>query len=275
MPSKKDIIKEDMNSGGTKMKLSIITPEGNLEDFAPLGDMHLLIANFIEPKSKYTKFYKERNEYIILDTGAFETGVSMPTEELIKRAVLVQADEVASPDVVYNWKETYHNAIDFVDATADYTFRRMAIPQASNIKDWFRCLEHLMGIDGVDVIGLSILSIPQCFKKETGVDTIMENRLLCTQMMEREGLFFDEYEYHLLGLGNPLELMYQKQIKHIRSCDTSGPVVHGMHGVRYDPYLGLIQPKIKEKLDFKTTIEKKYYNDILHNIAILQKMAKR
>lgn len=38
---------------------------------------------------------------------------------------------------------------------------------------------------------------------------------------------------HLLGLGEPRELLYQKQYPFIRSCDTTRPILYGMQGRRY------------------------------------------
>ena len=101
----------------------------------------------------------------------------------------------------------------------------------------------------------------------------MENRLLCVQRLIDEGLIFKDLEYHLLGCGNPLELLYQKQHDWIRSCDTSSPIVHGINDVLYDPYLGLMQPKIQTKLDFRSTVPKGKYKNILRNMVILKKLA--
>lgn len=273
------------------MKLSFITPEGSLEELATYSDLHLIIANFVVPGSKYTEFFKSRNEHVIMDCGTFEVGKPMTQKDIIKRAQLVNADEVVAPDILFDWEGTVFNAQNFIDtittcthpydripASEDDThfvkpFKVMVVPQGKTPNEWLKCYEHLVDLNGVDVIGLSCLSVPHCFSKITGVQTIMENRLLCVQQLINEGMVYDEYEYHLLGLGNPLELLYQKQHKWIRSCDTSSPIVHGINDVLYDPYLGLMQPKIKTKLDFKSTVPKSKYKNVLHNIAVLRKLA--
>jgi len=215
----------------------------------------------------------------------------MSTPELIKRAALVGADEVVAPDVLFDSNETVESAIDFINSVTylkeqkddvtlfmsnpKYTkdFKVMVVPQGKTPEDWISCYTRLSEIEGVDVIGLSCLAIPHCFSKITGIKTIMENRLLCVQKLIDEGLIFNDLEYHLLGCGNPLELMYQKQHDWIRSCDTSSPIVHGINDVLYDSYLGLMQPKIQTKLDFKSTIPKAKYKNILRNMVILKKLA--
>lgn len=273
------------------MKISFITPVGSLQDFAPLSDFHLIIAGFVQPDSKYTKFFKSRSEYVVLDNNLFEDHIALPTEDLINRAVMVDADEVVAPDVLFDSEETVKSAIDFINSVTyvkdedkhelpfmdepTYTkdIKVMVVPQGKNPEDWIKCYQKITDIEGVDVIGLSCLSIPHSFSKITGVKTIMENRLLCVQQLIDEGLVFNDVEYHLLGCGNPLELMYQKQHDWIRSCDTSSPIVHGIHGILYDPYLGLLEPKVQEKLDFGSTIPKGKYKNILRNMVILKKLA--
>ena len=270
------------------MKISFITPEGSLEDFVPMSDLHLIIANFVEKKAKYTKFFKEREEYVIMDNGLFEVHTAMPAHELLKRAEMVNADEVVAPDVLFDGKETVESAKKFIMSAMDMEidmespfyqpkfhkkFKIMAVPQGKTPQEWVRCYEQLADMNEIDVIGLSCLSIPKAFSKISGVKTIMENRLLAIQMLIDEGLIFKDVEYHLLGCGNPLELMYQKQHNWIRSCDTSSPIVHGINDVLYDPYRGLMQPKIQTKLDFKSTIPKTKYKNIYYNMTILKKLA--
>ena len=62
--------------------------------------------------------------------------------------------------------------------------------------------------------------------------------------------------HHLLGCSLPQEFSYyvRNNIHNIRSVDTSNPIVHGLHNVKYNSTFGLTD-KIKTKLADLITAE--------------------
>lgn len=245
------------------MKLAFITPTTYLNKYAVQGDIHLALAHLIDDNGKndYSRFYRrevEKGRHVILDNGLFE-GAQVSPESLIRRARSIGAQTVCAPDVLYDSKGTIKAFKEFIKLKHEegLVCRIMGIPQADNPAEWWECFQFMDLHPEVELIGLSILSIPKSFGEVIGHTTkpITDSRVhLIRQLSHFQDLSGRQCtKCHLLGLGESyLDIITAMQLmpETIVSNDSSSAFVHGMHGVFYR--MGGVIPggKIHEKLDF-------------------------
>lgn len=263
------------------MKICVISPSPDLSKFAVLGDMHLLLTHLIEPGNAYTTFYAGRKETKILDNGLFEHHFAAPTPEILAKAKLVSADVVIAPDVLYDAVGTVENAKVFAKAVQQENgvrrgrdlkpLQMMAVPQASNRKDYLWCYAELVKM-GYQWIGLSILACPRSFGG--GDPEVGHSRKDAYKALKETGLWSDKTNHHLLGLGSYIdELEFFAPVQSVVSNDSSSPIVHGQVGITYEN--GVVPGgKKKEKLNFDAATDPKYYTAVLSNIAEWKALAK-
>lgn len=258
------------------MKLCIITPVPNLGRFASLGDAHLMLTHLIEPGNDYTQFYAGRRELKILDNGLFEHHVAAPTSEIIAKGKLVGADVVIAPDVLYDAVGTVKNAEAFAKEIYMENGRRrgkglrplqmMAVPQATNRKDYLWCYSQLTERLQFPWIGLSILGCPSSFTEETGTKEPGPNRIAAYKALKESGLWQNTVNHHLLGLGSFIhETSFFAPIKSVVSNDSSSPLLHAGMGIQY--VKGEVPGgKRPDKMDFSVGVDPKHYQLALNNI---------
>ncbi len=256
------------------MQLAIITPTSELSLFATFGDIHLVLAQIALKDSTYANFYIHEEKFKILDNGLFEEGRGLTPKELVGAAELVQPDEVVLTDVLFDRKRTLEATIEcyqtFKKLYQGKPLQFMAVPQASNQKDWVQSYIELTNLSFVTTIGLSKLSIP----KATGM-TISKGRNVIVDYLSRLKIVVNK-EHHLLGSSNLAlqELQYyqtnKERLLKIRSMDTSAPYVYGVEGfdLKSNPNL------IEKKLDFKAPMSERQSLKILRNIVELRKLAR-
>lgn len=75
------------------MKVCFITGVNYL-DFVKQGDFGFALTQFVLNNPYYANFYKTLNMYKILDNNAAETGVSANTDDVLKAAKIVRANEI-------------------------------------------------------------------------------------------------------------------------------------------------------------------------------------
>lgn len=271
------------------MKLCYITPTSYLHKFASQGDMHLALAHLVDDnaKNEYASFYRresERGKRVILDNGLFE-GAQVEPEALIQRARGIKAQVVCAPDVLYDSRATIKEFKRFIKLKHEegLVAEIMGIPQANNRSEWWECFQFMQLHEGCDILGLSILSVPKCFK---GIGShfdkwpITSSRVaLIQQLRSLESVFKHRIKpCHLLGLGETYADIYAAQrylSKTIISNDSSSAFVHGMHGKVYTGSGVIPGGKIREKLDFSlpyNALNDVQIKDIQTNIDISKKI---
>ena len=111
--------------------------------------------------------------------------------------------------------------------------------QADNIKDYIESYEKFVKDNRVDLIGLSILSIPRCFgakvvdtKKSPYIhndDEIVDSRIRCLEKLNELNI---QKSSHLLGLGNSVKdiIFANENCPWIISHDSSSAFWNAMQG---------------------------------------------
>lgn len=246
------------------MDLAFITPTSYLDKFSKQGDIYLALAHLVDDngQNEYSRFHRReagKGKRVILDNGLFE-GSQIESEALIHRARAIGASTVCAPDVLYDSKGTIKEFKKFIKLKHEVGLVAdvMGIPQADNPTDWWDCFQFMDLHQECHLIGLSILSIPQSFKRiAKGADKqpITASRVhLLKQLSSFTCLSGHRITpCHMLGLGESYaDIITAKKLlpSDIISNDSSSCFVHGAAGIVYDRFGYIPGGKILEKVDF-------------------------
>lgn len=260
------------------IKLCIMSPIAHLQEFSEKGDMLLALPHIVNQSAKYKEYYSGSNKKIILDSGVIELGMPMDFERLIEIGEDVGASEIALPDYLYDSIKTIESATkvckEYCDQSRIKDFSFMGIVQGNCIGEWLNCFEQLASLDMITTLGIGIYSVKMAFSSVTKKQDCLRNRLACVEILDKKNMIPKGKKLHLLGLGEPRELLYQKEYPFINSCDTTRPIVYGLQGRRYtrdglimgDEYIG-------PKMNYFMEIPEENFADIMFNIDIVKEMA--
>lgn len=232
----------------------IITPTAYLEQYASQSNMHLVLAHLVETDDRYARFYNGRDEFKIMDNGAFELGESYDPDSLIRLATTCKADVIVLPDYPgQSPDKTIDAAAKFAPIFKAAGFKTMFVPQGyvGDAAGWQEAYEWAtVDNDLVDVVGMSILGIPNALPHVHKAYA----RVVMTERLMAQGVFGHGKAHHYLGLnaGPNLEIPTLLKMGAMTSCDSSGPVWSGICGNEYSENSDSFSTtsKIKKHVDF-------------------------
>ena len=246
----------------TSPAFGIITPTAYLQKYATQSHFHLVLAHLIDVDETYTKFYREmseRGDFIIMDNGAFELGQSYEPSKLIELATRVAADAIVLPDYPFQPAiKTVQGALDLGNRVKDEGFLTFFCPQSAvdDLEDWIRAYMWGIEMPWIDIIGMSILGIPNALSHIPRSYA----RVVMTQLLIDRGVFgFDKYHHYLgLNTGPNIEIPPLIKMGALDSCDSSNPVWTGICGQMYTPMADsfLMTRKIDKHVDFNYPMSK-------------------
>lgn len=251
------------------MDLAFELPIKHLKELGAHNDYHFTLAHLIG-NEEYLTHYRESNNYTICDNSAFELNTPLSAPEVVNAASLLRAQEIIAPDSFGSGKGTIQATTDFIKYLDGEgylgKFRIMGVVQGANVPDWINCLLHMRDNKHIDVIGFSYVGC-----KHFASD-LANARIGAVNVAVHENHGNLKKPIHLLGMGsNPTELLAQRNVPTIRSCDTSLPVVQGLYKNKLHPSTGLVGPKLSRPDDyFNTTADKEQMDSIVHNINIMK-----
>ena len=260
-------------------KFGIITPTAYLEQFASQSKMHLVLAQHVDTDEVYSDFYASRKEFKIMDNGAHELGESYNPDKLIELGKKCKADVIVLPDYPFEpASKTVGASSALIDPVKDAGFKTMFVPQseAGDLEDWIKGYVWAAETPSIDIIGMSILGIPNAIKHIN----ISYARVVMSQILLERGVFNFEKYHHYLGLnsGPNLEIPSLINMGVLDSCDSSGPVWAGICGHRYSSNTDSFQTisKVKKHVDFAypLTKDKETLETIQHNVDMTQELFK-
>lgn len=212
------------------MKLALITPIPDLERFATLSKIHLVLPEHFDD-DRYLQFYKYRRsvgDYVIMDNGAHEHAGPLPISELMMRAAELGPNEIVLPDVQRDKRATIiatNNALAWIrqnpesyDAAGRPNL--MVVPQGTTMDEWSSCRDAIYHTwDHLDmqprrypVIGIA--------KHHEDLITGGISRLVASCRVHPQ---IKDCQIHLLGW--PRRLHVVKEVRHmypeVRSIDTA------------------------------------------------------
>ena len=269
------------------IKVSFISPTSLIGQYGNQGDFHLALAHLIgpvdQPPNQYEQTLIDSKLPIYLDNGLFENHQSVPVDELIKKAIRLDAQYVFAPDVLYNREQTEKNIQLAHDTLAllkqqfpQCQTKLAAVVQADNPNDYINSYLKMAQDDRIDLIGLSILSIPKSFSILTEADDIAVNRIRCLKALSDLPIKKDS---HLLGLGSSYKDVdfARERCLWVVSHDSSSAIWNGIWHKKidlltFDVYGGKIEVPVDFNFDRPLTNEQ---NKIIqHNIDVVKKIVK-
>lgn len=236
-----------------KPQFCIITPTAYLDRYASQSSMHLILAHLVDIDEKYSSFYANRDEFKIMDNGAFELGESYSPDRLIELGNKCRADAIVLPDYPYQRaKKTIEASSKIIKEVRREGFKTMFVPQSEtgDLDDWIEGYVWARDNPDVDIIGMSILAVPNAIPHIPKPYA----RVIMTQILIDRGYFGFEKYHHYLGLnaGPNLEIPPLIAMNALDSCDSSNPVWSGICGQMYSPAYDsfAMTRKIDKHVDF-------------------------
>lgn len=262
-----------------KPSFCYITPISYL-DFANTSKTHLVLAHLVDSSDEYAAFYKARSDagdFIMCDNSAYELKVPYSPEKLIELASKCGAHAVVLPDYPFQGFEvTIEAAIKFIPEFKAAGLNTFFVPQSKkgDLDGWIRCYEWAAGNPDVDVIGMSILGIPNAL---SNIDPSYA-RVVMSQLLLDRGVFAHHKHHHCLGLnsGAALEIPSLLRMNVLDTIDSSNPVWVAILGHEYtanaDSYLSVRKPTIPVDFHIPATKDKLTLARIQHNINMTQQL---
>lgn len=260
-----------------KPKFCIITPTEYLEQFGSQSEMHLILAHLVDVDEKYANFYKNRNEFKIMDNGAFELGESYDPEKLISLSSKCNAHAVVLPDYPFQrYEKTIEAGESKIAEFKSANLKTMFVPQSEtgDVEGWIESYKYAANHPDIDIIGMSILGMPNAIPHVH----ISYARVVLTQILIERGIFNFKKYHHYLGLnsGPALEIPSLIKMGALTSCDSSGPVWAGLLGHEYtrnaDSYQSVSKIKAHVDFDYPMVKDQVTLNRIQHNINLTQEL---
>lgn len=218
-----------------------------------LTDGDYALVHLLDTSSQYAELFEQARENgreVILDNSVFELGSAYDDDAFVKWVRRLQPTWYIVPDVLEDSAETIKRFNEFVSKYPELPALRIGVAQGSSDAEILECYKELE---------------PQCdmmafsFDYSHWMDTYVEEPTRWHALMRGRIEFLHQYidefntskKHHLLGCALPQEMRYYSDLRQqfpgfLYSVDTSNPVVHGLHGIEYEPR-GL-NSKLSEKL---------------------------
>ena len=260
-----------------KPSFCIIAPTAYLDQYATQSNTHLVLAHLVDHDDAYADFYRQRSnnsDFLIMDCSAFELGQSYDPDKLIELGHKCKANVIVLPDYPFEQSQkTIDAAIKWNNKIKDAGFKTMFVPQSrkGDIEDWISGYKWAAENNDIDVIGMSILGIPNMLSHISPLFA----RVVATQMLQSIGIFCYSKHHHYLGLTTSpnIEIPSLLNMNALNTCDSSNPVWFGVQGLKYNTTLDSFLPVAKRfvpEVDFdKPNTTKQHIHDVIqHNLDI-------
>ena len=243
--------------------------------WAQHSNTHLVLAHLVDRDDEYANFYKKRREFgdfIMLDNAAYELKVPYSPDSLIRLAEKCGAHAIVLPDYPFQPAQvTIEAAEAFIPLFKDAGYLTFFVPQSEtgDKEDWIEAYSWADGNSGIDIIGMSILGIPNALPH---VDPAFA-RVVMTQILEERRILSNKH-HHYLGLnsGPNLEIPSLLAMNALDTIDSSGPIQAALMGHRYtkdaDSFQMVSKLKMPVDFDLPLTKDKDTLDRIQHNIMM-------
>lgn len=240
------------------MKHCVITPTKYINDpkIGSQSDFLLVLSHLLDQEcqndyAQEVKKFQDTGKQIYLDNGLFENHEPESPQTLIKKAITLNVDYVFAPDFLYDNEKTQEAFTSFAKLAREegYKGKLAYVVQAQNMLTYISGYKWAERNPEVDLIGLSILSIPRSFGDEKN-QSITANRRVAIEMLD---IYLDPKKpAHMLGLGEGLQdLVDAKKYPWIISNDSCSAYMTGFYKKSYDPNtLEVPGGKVQEKVQF-------------------------
>lgn len=248
-------------------------------DFVGVSKTHLVLAHLIDSDEQYANFYANRgsDEFIMMDNSAYELKEPYSPDKLLELAEKCNADAIVLPDYPFQpCQVTIDAALKFIPIFKEAGYKTFFVPQSEkgNMEDWIYGYNWAATNEDVDIIGMSILGIPNAI---TWCDPAYA-RVVMTTILQERGILNTEKHHHYLGLnsGPGLEIPTLLRMQAMTTMDSSGPVWAAILGHAYSADADSLQMVSKLKLPVNFGIPRSKDEDTLarieHNIQLTEEL---
>lgn len=264
----------------TNPSFCFIAPTEYLPMSATKSRSHLVLAHLVNDDPTYRKFYQERSEagdFIMMDNSAYELKEPYSPEKLLDLGKACGAHAIVLPD--YPFQDsivTSTAARKFAPIFKDAGLQTFYVPQSKrgNFEDWFDAYVWATEEEDIDIIGMSILGIPNALPHIPPAYA----RVVMTQLLIDSGVFAFDKHHHYLGLnaGPALEIPALIEMGALTTVDSSGPVWAAILGHEYsantDSFLSVAKPTIPVDFHMPLTKNKETLARVNHNVDMTLKL---
>lgn len=258
-----------------KPAFCIIAPTPYLSLFARQSKTHLVLAHIVDTNPEYGNFYKQlslNGHRIIMDNGAFELGESYKPSELLRLGEACGAHAIVLPDYPsQHHTKTIEAANEWKGPIKAAGYSTFFVPQSEvgDLDGWLRAYEWAAGDPDIDIIGMSILGIPNALPHIPAAYA----RVVMSQVIQDRNIQANKYHHYLgLNAGPALEIPALIRMGMLNSCDSSGPVWAGILGHEYtrnaDSYQSVKKIKAHVDFDYPLTRDTATLDRIQHNLDL-------
>tara|TARA_B100000575_G_scaffold24030_2_gene16341 strand:- start:4050 stop:4862 length:813 start_codon:yes stop_codon:yes gene_type:complete len=197
---------------------------------------YALVHLFDESEEYYNKFVKAKEDgrEIILDNSIFELGSAYNGDSYADWISKLEPDWYIVPDVLDDGDATVASFDNFVGTYAGLRGKVIAVAQGDNYNDFVNCYSYLSNNPCVDKVAISFDSkfFPPVVGENKWYRYMVGRQNMIAQLLE-DGIINKNKPHHLLGCGLPQEFIAYQNYDWIDSVDTSNPVIHGLHDIKY------------------------------------------
>lgn len=244
------------------MKFFTIPPNSQLELMHEGTMGYFCLAQHYHSNKAYRKFFKEQKKkgaWILMDNGSGDH--NMITEDILFECMKdLMPNEVVPPDILFDRDKTLFSLNSFIYKMRQENLLKeieiFAVPQGKTKEDWLNCYEEMLNNSDVTTIGLSKLGVPYAWLGEVKDDqNIMEARHECIEELINNNLIHKPL--HLLGMGNPLEMLKYKLLDNslFRSTDSCNSIWSAMNGLDWNKEQFERIPTPKDYFDREMTVD--------------------
>lgn len=257
-----------------------IAPFEYMKDVAELSEtnVHLVLAHLVDKHPQYAEFYKKLSDQghrIICDNGAFELGVPYDPERLIELGKKVGAHALVLPDYPFERPEkTVDAATKFIPLFKKAGFATFFVPQSErgDWAGWLRAYDWASRNREVDIIGMSILGIPNALNRVHPASA----RVVCANILQHTNMFATNKWHHWLGsIDIALELPSLLRLGVVDSTDSSNPVWTALCGHVYNTsghsFISTAKHRLPE-VDFEMAYHRRHLDALTHNIRVVNRI---
>ncbi len=247
------------------IKLSFISPTKYIRTLGAQSDFTLALSHLIDrhESNEYERAILDIGLPIVLDNGLFENHSPEGIDSVLDKALRIKATHFFAPDYLYDAEKTLRgveNAIYIIKQRGVVNqIKIAAVVQGETEEEYLSQYDKFQEIEEIDLIGLSILSIPRCFgeQKTTRKESykhkdneITSSRIKLLKILLERGR--NNKKVHLLGLGNSYEevIFANKNCSFVISQDTSSPIWNGFQGKKILDDGSIEGGKTDVKVDF-------------------------
>ena len=246
------------------------------------GRVHLVLAHLVDTDLEYATFYKTcstSGDKIIMDNSAYELKEPYTPSKLLSLAERCGAHAIVLPDYPFKHSSKTIDAAELLIPTfKDEGYQTFFVPQSErgDMEDWIKSYEWAANNKDIDIIGMSILGIPNALPHISPAYA----RVVMTQILIDRGIFSKDKHHHYLGLnaGPALEIPSLVRMGALDTVDSSNPVWMAILGHSYteesDSYLQVIKSTIPVDFGMEKSKDLRTIRRIRHNILLVEEMFK-